>query len=251
MGRKERLGLNPADAHRKEQKKQEYKKLLKQRQEKKEAKLNSDPQELEAEAARLRELNNMREAGGARVAHISIACWLLVTGSSRMRKRIEELEEMKSEALRRRAAREEEQAKLRPPGYIPSKPKEVSVDMSAITGIKRSRQQAAAASAPASSTATAGNSATRPTLPPSKSVESPGQQAARERAELVTMATETKTQSYPYAAPTQPSALQARQGSAVAANTDLPPGIVLPHAPHFAPGPPPGAPPGPPLPPPA
>ena len=97
MGKKDKLGLHPADQHRKDQKKKDYKKILKQRHERKEAKINMDPAMLEVELHRLRDLNEQREAGG---------------GTAKMKRKIEEMEEIHRQSLMRQAEKEEEEASL-------------------------------------------------------------------------------------------------------------------------------------------
>jgi hypothetical protein len=63
MARKE---LNPADAHRRAAKAAERKKVMKQRKERKDARANADPELLQAELERLRELNELRDSAGGK-----------------------------------------------------------------------------------------------------------------------------------------------------------------------------------------
>ena len=79
MGKKERAH-DPNQAHRKEQKKAEAKKLKKQRDERKEAQYQADPSQIEKDIQRLKHLEEFRAEAGS---------------NAKRSKKIEELGEIK------------------------------------------------------------------------------------------------------------------------------------------------------------
>lgn len=117
MAKKER-NHDPAGAQRKLDRKNELKKLKKQRLERKEQLFESDPKALKAEIARLKHLTELRAEAGT---------------NKKMHEKIEELSAVLQEAERRRATREAEQPSHDfAPSYSGG-----SLDLSAITGRKR------------------------------------------------------------------------------------------------------------------
>ena len=123
MGKKER-SFDPNQAHRKEQKKAEAKKLKKQRDERKEAQYKADPTQIDKELQRLKHLDEFRAEAGS---------------NAKRTKKIEELTAVKKEAERRRAEDAAQQAQFAPPPSLGGGDGGGGggLDMSAITGRKR------------------------------------------------------------------------------------------------------------------
>ena len=87
---KEKLSLSGVDKWRKDEKKKLAKKIKKERDERKETKLNQDPQALKQELDRLRGVAQGREAAGS---------------NAQMKRKIDELAAVHAEAEKRAAAK--------------------------------------------------------------------------------------------------------------------------------------------------
>jgi len=134
MGKKDKLSRDPVSQHRKDEKKKLAAKMKKERTERKEAKFQTDPRALQLEIDKLRSTADLRQAGGS---------------TAKMEAKIEELIAVKAESERRRAAEglDEDAAPAQ---------SEVTLDLSAITGVKRKARAPAPAPARAASSAPAG-----------------------------------------------------------------------------------------------
>ena len=117
---KDKLSMSGVDQWRKDEKKKLAKKIKKERDQRKEAKFEADPQQMKQEIERLRALTQTREAQGT---------------NAQMKRKLENAIAIHAEQEKRQAAKKELQADFAPPGQPAQQ--EQFMDISAITGIKQ------------------------------------------------------------------------------------------------------------------